>query len=365
MKNKNTKRGARFYVTIVVGVIIILATLLTLIEYIINQKVPHPEYLVLIFMVVGFLAGYFVHNLLHEMGHMLFAKMSGAKIYGVSFLGMVINGKESKKRFYFDIKSGVAGWTSFIPKKPNGAPKSLVLSLLGGLLGSLISIVGVFVGLYFARQYQNSILVYILTTALCSNFYLILLNFFTHMPGTDGNLLAVKHGVHSNEFYDSLVKLEYQSHFLNEVSLKEVQNLMCKDILPQNFFTVYDVQKSLQMGNLVGAEKLCDDAINGRKSTDNGLIDLLIEDLFIAIVQENDQKIQILYKKLEGSLLEQDSLSSLRTAIFYRMYNGERDWALRLKKTYEKTLDECPLKGLQKTEREIFQNYFKNQAKIS
>lgn len=308
-------------------------------------------YMIAIYVVIGLIGGYFIHNALHETGHALGAKSYGAIVFGISVSGLVF---EKGKKPRIDLKSGVAGWTAFVPKSPKSSLRVLGNSLIGGFFGSFISLV-LGVAFYVTGLLTGNyplIAVFGIYTAV--NVYMISLNFFSDKSGTDGAMFSKNKSDLSKEFGDRLLLLEYQSHMLNGKSAKDIDYLINKRLIKENFYTVFDVQKCLQTGDIIGAEAFIHSALYGREKEDNGRIDLLLEDLFVNILKDNQKRVQALAERLEGCLLEPNSPQAMRTAIFYRRYTKDDLWADSLEKTYFKTLNEHPLTGLAQTEREIY-----------
>lgn len=348
MKKNSGTVGA--VVGIVLSVAIACSAIFLIVLKFDNLKI-YDWFLIAFFAVIGLIGGYLCHNLLHETGHLIFAKLSGAKIFEVAFCGFVFTSGEKPK---IDLKSGVGGWTSFIPSEPSKSEKVLTASLNGGLVGSLLSL---FIS-YALFQVGRSILSYSLITVFgfynAVNFYLIVLNFFSFKSGTDGLLMINTNGKTNDYFLYKVAELEYQSHMLNGKSAEEIEKLTAANY---DAPTIFDVEKCLQCGNFVAAKAFIEKIISNGKIDDNGLIDLLLEDLFIATVHEQIDVIEDKAEKVYSYVLEPDSLLSYRAAIFYRRCTGETAWADGLEKTYFKLIEDCPLEGLKKQEKHIYELY--------
>lgn len=304
--------------------------------------------LIVIFAVIGLIGGYLCHNLLHETGHLVFAKLSGGKIFEVAFCGLVFTAGKKPK---INLKSGVGGWTSFLPKEPSKAGKVLTYSLRGGLTGSFLSLFISYLLFQLGRWVLSYPLIVVFGFYNAVNFYLIVLNFFSLKSGTDGLYMTNKNGKPCDYFWYKVAELAYQSQLFNGYTAKEIT---CGSL---DVVTIFNVEKSLQTGDLIGAKEFVDIVINEEKTDDNGLIDLFLEDLFISIVNKRDKEIEEKAQKVYSYLLEPETLLEYRIAVFYRLYNGETEWADGLKRTYFKLLDSCPLPGLAKQEKEIYELY--------
>lgn len=318
---------------------------------VLKEKGNTQYWLIAIFAVIGLIGGYLCHNLLHETGHLIFAKLAGAKIFEVAFCGFVFTDGEKPK---MNLKSGMGGWTSFLLKNPNDSAKTLKLSLCGGLIGSVLSVligyvlfqVGKFFGVYQLVSiggFYNAV-----------NLYLIILNFCSLKNGTDGRLMMNKNSKPNDYFLYKAAELEYQSYLFNGKSAKEIEKLNAKNL---TFPTIFDVEKSLQTGDLNSAKAFIESILEKEKIADNGLIDLLLEDLFVAVLTKDVDNIDKKAEKVYGCLLEPDSLLAYRVAIFYRRYTGEIAWGEGLEKTYLRLLEKNPLSGYKKQETEIYNLY--------
>lgn len=304
-----------------------------------------------IFAVIGLIGGYLLHNVLHETGHCVSAKKCGAVVFEVAFCGFVFK-KGAKPKFNF--RSGVAGWTSFIPKNPEKSDYALKKSLSGGLTGSFFSL--------FIAMILYSVGIFLKNYAVVSafgfygaiNVYLIVLNFFSSAPQTDGRLM---NAVDPQEYAETVSLLEYESYLLNGISAKNIPELIFDRVEGDKISTVFDVHKSLQEGDPLRAERYVDEIISRHRSVDNGLIAIYSEKLFIEIVNRNKDEVDKYFKLIENEISEPTSLSFIRTACFYRKFNGEDDWSISLEKRFFSELEKCPLKGLKRQEKEIFELY--------
>lgn len=307
-------------------------------------------YMIAVFAVIGLIGGYLLHNALHEGGHALFAKLCGAKVFEVAFCGFVFTKNKGVK---LNFKSGVAGWTDFVPLKPENSEEVLNKSLLGGLIGSFVSL---FVAMIL---YVSGILVrsYPLVSAFgfygAVNVYMITVNFFSSAPKTDGKLMFSS----DDEYKDAVSLLEYQSYLLNGVSAKNIPQFDSSNLNKRKTTTLYDVQKALQKGKINEASDLSDWLLSRYKKADNGLIAVYLEKLFVSVLSDDKENVEKYYPLCRNEIEYPSSSSSLRVACYYRKYNGENDWANSLRKTFYHSLDDCPLNGLAETEKEIFENY--------
>ncbi len=315
-------------------------------------------FMIAIYAACGLIGGYFVHNLMHEAGHAVGAKAFGATVFGMNISGITM---EKGKKPHLDLKSGVAGWTAFVPNAPETSLRVLGNSLIGGFFGSFLSLI-IGVALYVAGLLTGIYpLISVFGIFVAVNVYMISLNFFSDKSGTDG-VMFLKTNDLSSEFRDKLLMLEYQSHLLNGKSAKDIDFLINKRIIKDNVYTLFDVQKCLQTGDIVGAEAFIHSALYECENADNGHIDLLLEDLFVNILKDNQKSVQALAEKLDQYISEPETPLSMRVAIFYRRYTKDNQWADSLEKTYFKTLDSYPLTGLAQTEREIYLRFDPTQS---
>lgn len=339
---------------IVIGVIVSLAIALGAVIVsvgVLQNSNDSRYYLIAVFGVIGLIGGYLCHNLLHEVGHFLFAKRYETEVFEVAFCGLVFSKNEKVK---VNLKSGVGGWTSFLPVNPKDAKKVLKASLWGGLIGSLISLLIAYALFQVGRFFNVYELVTVFGFDLAINFYLITLNFLSYNNGTDGKLMTNMNCKDNDYFNVKACEMEYQSHMMGGKSAKEIVSLTLGDI---NVPTVFDVEKALQSGDLKCAKLFIDKIVSQAKTDDNGLIDAYLEDLFISIVSKNDDLINSNYEKICSYILEPTTLLSYRVAIYYRRYTEEYAWAEGLEKTYLRLLEKNPLPGYKKQETEIYDLY--------
>lgn len=305
-------------------------------------------------LVGGLIAGYLVHNVLHELGHALFARLSGARVFEIAFWGLRL----SKGKIRFEKSSAYAGWTSFVPLSPQNTVKATSFSLIGGFVGSLAVLIIIFVGFFVTDVYLDYYVALIWVGALISTIYMIAVNFLSSAPGTDGRMLGVGGRTMPNDYLSKLVTLEYQSHLLNGRSLNDVESLTFDCGIENRNVTHEDVLLCLERCETERAKELIERALKQEELADNEHIALLLEWFFICCIENNTENVKGLLPQIEGLLLMPTSEPLiLRCAVFYRRLNGETAWAEALEKTYFKACENYPLPGLGKTERMIFFKY--------
>lgn len=340
--------------SIVIGVIISLAISVGAViasVYMLNDSGGSSYFLIAIFAVIGLIGGYLCHNLLHEVGHLLFAKRYETEVFEVAFCGLVFSKNEKVK---VNLKSGVGGWTSFLPKNPKDAKKVLKASLWGGLIGSLTSLLIAYALFQVGRFLNVYQLITVFGFYLAINFYLITLNFFSFKNGTDGKLMINMNCKDNDYFNVKACEMEYQSYMMGGKSAKEIESLTFDGV---NLATIFDVEKALQLDDTANAKHFIDKVVSEVKTDDNGLIDAYLEDLFISIVNKNDDLIDSNYEKICAYILEPTTPLSYRVAIYYRRYLKEDAWAEGLERTYLRLLEKNPLPGYKKQETEIYDHY--------
>lgn len=348
------KKTVTMVLTAVLSLLILIASVLS--GYSFAVKSGYFVWVITILLcVIGVIGGYFVHNVFHEVGHMLFAKKSGGIIFEIAFCGFVFK-KADKLKVKFNPKSTVAGWTTFIPSSPEKSLNVLVSSLLGGMTGSVLCF---FIGLIlFVLGFclQNYYLVTIFGGYVSVTLYMIGLNFLSLKKGTDGSLMQKVDKKLSTEFLTALFTLEIQSNLLAGKTLNQIDGLYCKPLM-KKIITCYDVKRCLQRGEVNQAKELLSAIKNDENFDDNGHIDLLLEELFINLLL-NDPVCKIQGDNLEGFLSQDtDNPTVLRVAVYYRRFQQEYEWANALEKSFYRAVRDCPIKGLAKTEVEIYEKY--------
>ncbi|MBR1891805.1 MAG: hypothetical protein IJ811_04865 [Clostridia bacterium] len=308
-----------------------------------------PDYVLsALYALAGLFACYLFHNILHETFHALFARLSGAKVLEIAFCGLVFS-KVNKRRFTFDFKSGFAGWTTFVCKRPETAEKTLLKSLVGGLVGSLFALV---VPMAISLVFYGYFTYYFVFIGSLSVAYMLVINYVWRFDQTDGLLLSKKGQAAFNE---RAALLKTESALYSGLAMGEVAEYLFDEQTIQYLPPEYRVLLSLERGDVEGAKNLVDEYQKTDENADNQRIDLLFEKIFIACVQKDQTAVEGLKTLLTDC--EQDSLTYLRAHLSLRRFMGETAWAAALEKTYYAALSECPLKGLARTEMKIYERF--------
>lgn len=303
-----------------------------------------------IMVVSGLIGGYLVHNLLHECGHALFARLSGARVMEVAFWGLVF----AKGRVSFSARSTYAGWTAFVPKRPQDAAKGLTLSLAGGAIGSMVSLIVIFAVTLIFNLFEDFHGLLIMSGAMGSIVYMICVNFLSGADGTDGRLLMGRPGERSL-FWTKVVLLECQSHMLNGKSLKEIEKPFFDVSLLKRYVTVCDVMLGLSLGDIGLAERLIDAYLKQPVFDDNEHIALLLCKMLTAISKDDGAGVDALYNRTGWAILSDiDDPLVLLCSYAYKKYTGDFQWADAVKKTLLRSVYGYPLTGYGKTVMEIY-----------
>ena len=305
-----------------------------------------------VFITLGFTASgmviwYLVHNFLHELFHLLFAKICGAKILEFGAIGLLIYTEDRKKKVRFDLKSGYAGRVGFVCNKPETSARTLLISLLGGLVGTVVTFGLIVVIHVLSRSYYSY---YLVLMGVFIVLYMFVINYACDFPSSDGRMLFMATGG--------------KKEFLRAAKILFTESMLYKGFtitasMPEKYdmITYYDVLYSLVVGDIRGAKLLIDILETDEKTGDNELIAAFYEKFFIACIESDKKVIQENEKRFSD--ISDDSAQALRTQMAYRTYTGEKDWVEILKRNYNKTLYKMPLKGLAITQQIIIDKYIK------
>ena len=311
-----------------------------------------PEALALTF--IALLSWYLVHNVLHEAGHAVAAKINGAKIleFSVFFLDFYRVGNKTK--FKISVKSAYAGWVSFVCADPDSSEKTLRSSLIGGLIGTLATFV--IIGVTFAI-FRTFTAYYLVVMGAFSVAYMAVINYVCRFYGTDGALLFDEKG-RSAAFKRSARILKAESAMYLGRRLSEVVG----GSVPETELIYYDLLAELSNGRTAVAEDVANSLEKMQNMSDNELIAVLFEKFFIACILNDEEKIARLkddFLYAEGSLP-----AALRAHAKYRYLTGETEWAKSLEKSYLRSLEDLPLSGYVLTERAVYERYFDGDARF-
>jgi len=288
---------------------------------------------------------YFVHNVLHESFHLIFAKIKGAKILEFGVIGLLIYTEGDRKKFSLNLRSAYAGWVSFVCDDPEKSKPTLIISLVGGLVGTLLT-AAVILAVYLSTR--NYITYYLVFMGLFTVAYMIIVNYLVGTYTSDGAMLFSKKlgGKHLERSADNL---RTESYLYRGFSLAEIPT--AKGVEGAGY---YDALACLERGDVEGAKRIIETGLD-EKNIDNEVIALLFEKMFIACIQKDDKTIEQL--KYVFTDYDERAAYAYRAQIAYRLYTGETEWAKTIEKTYSRQLEKLPLSGLIKTERNIYKTF--------
>lgn len=278
---------------------------------------------------LGVVFGYVLHTVLHELGHLLAVMGGGVKVikFGVLFLSVVWTGEKYECRFSF--KNRTAGEFVFVAKNPDNAGFFVFRSVLGAMVASFLTL---FITILLIKFIDTYVAYCLLGGMASCIIYLVLLNFLSFMPTTDGLL------VYANDFVvnDVFAVCSVESYLYKGVRLANMPNdLFEKTESGVNLF--YSALKKLYEGDLACAKELFVRLENMWSiSADNRLIAVRLQLFYIAIMQHDVDYVA----KNENDVLDclDNFLSpcALRVAIAFRLFKGDVEWAKILSQTFDK-----------------------------
>ena len=307
-----------------------------------------------VFIALGFTVAatviwYLVHNLLHEGFHCLFALLAGAKILEFGAIGVLIYTKGRKRKIKFDLRSGYAGRVGFVCNNPKIVPKTLFVALVGGLFGTVLTFAIIILIYALNKSYFTY---YLVLMGIFVVLYMFIVNYACDFPFTDGSML----------FMTARGKKE----FTRAVKMIIIEGMLYNGYtvfasIPRNdtydMVTYYDVLFALEQGDIKSAKTLIAQLEEDEKAGDNEVIAAFMERFFIACIEKDKDYISNNKQRFDD--VSGGDAQALRVQIAYRNFTGESDWADLLKKSFEKALNQTPLKGLSITQMLLMEKYVK------
>lgn len=306
------------------------------------------------FSAIALIFWYFIHNVLHELMHLVFAIASGGKIAEFAVLGLRFYREKGKTKVSFNFRSTYAGWTSFICKAPQKAYRTLYFALYGGFVGTALTflIIAVIFSLW-----SNFFTYYLVLMGAFSVLYMFIINFMCGFKTSDGHLLFL-HKSGYTDFANSAIRLEIEGWMYKGKALSEIDDYTITEMFAEEKqASYYDYLLALETGDLDGADNVLRELEKQAENDDYEHIDLLLERFFISCLTYNEELVNRDKEICLEIIEEKDSLISLRTHIVYRKFTGENEWRQLLIKRYKELLDKTELKGYKKTETAIFDNF--------
>lgn len=298
------------------------------------------------FSVVGLTTCYFVHFALHEIGHLVFAKIAKMKCIYFEISGFAVD-KTSKQTKYYHRYSPEGGEIAVYGKNPEESGRGLTLTAFGGLLFSVIFISAcLFLGLFFDNVYCYSVLF----VGSCSSIFVLLINLNPFCVDSDGVTVFLR----KSDVYNERVKCQ-------EIFTRLVLGEDITEMNPDLF-----VGKGAELKAYIALRKTCFNDIEEAKT----LYDEILEDKFnytstvfeerfyIALILKDNEYIEKNCEMATAYLSLEDSPASFRIQAALRDYRGDKQWSDLLRASAKKSLDNYSVKGMVEVEKKLTSLYF-------
>ena len=284
-----------------------------------------------IFAFIGLILNYALAVAVHELGHVIFAKICKMKLLSVNFgLFSIEYGEKTKVRFFTYLQPE-AGELSFVSTKRVTA-NSLKLVSFGGLLFSalycaicLVCLASVFSAITFC----------LLAVGSCSAFYLLTVNALPLDKTSDGALLFSK-----SDYLDVLAQISNVDRAILQDKMPEEPPIFktSKQPLAIYYHYLYLTLNDRREEAIALLETLQTDLENLTTAEYLLIFPELAYNAFERGIADTELKL-----RAEILFLQDDSHPAfLRSHAKFRSYCGDNDWAKILFGSYLKTLKNSP-----------------------
>lgn len=306
------------------------------------------------FSLIALAVWYFIHNVLHELMHLVFALITGGEIVEFAVMGMRFYKQKGKLKMKFNFRSTYAGYTSFVCKTPQKAYKTLYFALYGGFVGTVLTFLIIAVIFSVWTSYYTY---YLVLMGAFSVLYMFIINFMCGFKTSDGHLLFL-HKSGYTDFANSAIRLEIEGWMYKGKSLSEIDDYTITEMFAEEKqASYYDYLLALETGDLAAADNVLTELEGLAENDDNEHIDLLLERFFLSCLTFKDELVERDKTICLEIIEESDSLASLRAHIAYRRFTCEKDWEKLLIESYKCALEGIDLQGYKKTEMAIYDNF--------
>ena len=286
---------------------------------------------VIAYSLTGLLVNYLLTIAIHEIGHIICAKICKMKVARVNFGPIEIDYTQNKKVKCFSRISLEGGESNFIPTKPV-TKGQLRFVAFGGLFFTLLFAVACNIPMMIS---VNKTAFCFLTIGSCAAFYLFTVNLLPFDKTSDGTILLT-----NREYIDVIVAVLNHQFAVQKNGIPEESVIFkrSKEPLAVYFHFVYLI-------------------LQHRK--EEAYRDLLaLSHMFYTLTDEEYTAIftEILYEACQHGVLddeiknradiffteENNTPSFLRAHCAYRKHQGEKEWACSIYKSYKKALSQSP-----------------------
>lgn len=306
----------------------------------------YSPYLLAGFSLVGLAVCYFVHFALHEVGHLIFAKIAKMKCIYFEISGFAVD-KTSKQTKYYHRYSPEGGEIAVYGKTPENSGKGLTLTAFGGLLFSAIFI---FLCLFFGLFFDNVYCFSILFVGSCSSIFVLLINLNPFSVDSDGVTVFFR----KSEVYKERVKCQ---EIFTRLVLGEDITQMNPDLFVGNGAEIkaYIALRKTCLNDIEEAKAVYDEILEDKI---NSTATIFEERFYIALILKDEEYIDKNCEMATAYLSLEDSPASFRIQAALRDYRGDKQWSNLLRTSAKKALDNYLVKGMVIAEQKLTALYF-------
>ena len=280
-----------------------------------------------LYSVLGLFLTVFLNAFLHELGHLIFGKLTGLKLISFKVLCFKLS-FENKVKISLE-KVNDLGETVFVPKNDNKVANKVAISIFGGLLSSFLLLV---IGLLFMVLYfdKNLYLTCLMATPSVFMLYYLVVNLIGDETCDGYQLLNLLNSKNNNKVISSNA-LYIGSLLFNGVSPTEIDykylsvynedySLYSTMIIYYRYLSLISVNEEYAFKEILkisDKEKLCDT-----------LFDAIICELYYVAYLKNDKIFLKNNQEIIERIVEYDnSLYALRAHAVLRIFTNENEWA--------------------------------------
>lgn len=287
-----------------------------------------------LFSLIGVIVHYILSVILHEVGHMLVAKIRKCEIIEWSVCGFSYS--KISKRFKFSLKD-YAGNVAFVSVNPEKAEEDLLVVSRSGVLANLIYLViCVLLGLIIFDFYSFAILL----AGSYITVYMLVINFFPITDSNDGAVyMGIKRGRIEYRATENLARiLSYLYSGKTPAQIPKALYLY-KDGLNGEGVAYYQMLSLIERGEFAQAYDIADEFAEVYPEQ------FLPEKVYLSIMLGYNEFARDNFDRAID-MVNPTSTTYFRLMAKYRYFTGEREWAQLCEKSHSEANKRQFFKGL-------------------
>ena len=294
-----------------------------------------------LFALIGVCLHYFISVVIHELGHIVVAKLRNCEIVEWSMLGFSYS--KLTKKFTYSIKD-YAGNVAFVSKNPDKAEDDLKVVSQSGFFANFIYLVFCLgLGLIIFNFYSLSILV-------CGSYisvYMLIINALPMAETNDGAIArGLKRGKIEYRATENLARI--LSLLYNGYSPSEIPKalFLYKDGLNGEGVEYYQMLACMENGDYAQAYEIADEF------ADVYPVQFLPEKVYLSMILGYNEFVKQSFDRAID-MINPASATYFRISARYRRFTGESEWAELCEKSVIKANEGQFFKGLRRFEEKL------------